>query len=274
MKRFFPILSFLAISFTACQKEVSRNQNTSSEEVLSARANKDFVNTFYGPEVHLGDGMMRSWVSISHDNVPQAIGLEMTEGFLQNLPTVYTEMELPLHQKAQAVTPYNHIGIDWMPNGHPPAYFQLPHFDIHFYMLSEEEKMSIPAARPTNTNLAKVDSFGTPPPGVLPTDYTVPSAAVAQMGRHWLDKNADVLPPKNATFTYQFIYGTWNGKVAFMEPMITRSFLLSGTEVHNAIKQPTIFNPTGTYYPTVFNVYKDPDTGKTYVSLSGFVWRS
>jgi len=264
-----PIL--LAIVFVSCQKQIDFSNNSPIE--LNAASAKPVSNTFYGPQVQLGDGHMRSWIRISPEGLPEEIGLEMTAGVLQNLPAQYTEMELTLHNKAMEVTPYNHLGIDWMPNGHPPAYFQLPHFDIHFYMLSEEEKMSIPPARPTNTNLAKVDSFGTPPPGVLPADYTVPSAAVAQMGRHWLDKNADVLPPKNATFTYQLIYGTWNGKVAFLEPMVTRAFLLSGIEVHNVLKQQTIYNPTGTYYPTGYNIYTDEKTGRIYVSLSQFVLR-
>jgi len=266
------MLPLLAIVLASCQKAVDPPESPSISESRAYLA-KPVSNTFYGSQVQLGDGHMRSWIRISPEGVPEEIGLEMTKGILQNLPTAYTEMELDLHQKASTITPYNHIGIDWMPNGHPPPYFQLPHFDIHFYMLTEEEKMSIPAPRPTNTNLAKVDSFGTPAPGVLPADYTVPSAAIARMGRHWLDKNADVLPPKNATFTYQFIYGTWNGKVAFLEPMVTRAFLLSGTEVHNTIKQPAIYNLTGTYYPTGYNIYTDEKTGRVYVSLSGFVWR-
>jgi hypothetical protein len=182
----------------------------------------------------------------------------MTDDVLQNLPSEYTDLTVRLHQKASEVTPYDHIAIDWMPNGHPPAYFQLSHFDIHFYMMPVEDQMMIPAPTASNTSLSSTSAFGRPSPGILPADYTVASAAVPMMGRHWLDKNASVLPPTNATFTYQFIYGTFDNKVVFLEPMVTRAFL---------------FKPTGTFYPTRYNIFTDSDTRKIYISLDQFVWR-
>lgn len=260
-----------AILLIGCQKEVNHVNQPPERSAQIARANADFVNTFYGPEIHLGDGKIRSWIKISHDEVPQAIGLEMTSGVFQGLPEEYTDMVIPLHQKATDLTPYDHFEVGWMPHGHPPGYFQPPHFDIHFYMLTLEEQMMIPVPNATNTSLASTAAFGKPSPGILPTDYTVASAAVPMMGRHWLDKNASVLPPVNALFTHQFIYGTYDNKVVFVEPMVTRAFLMSGVEVHNAIKQPTIFNPTGKYYPTGYNIYHG-DT-KTYISLDQFVLR-
>lgn len=264
---------FIGLLSNGCQKEVNRpNQNDEEIAVASGRQS-DFINTFYGPEIHLGDGKVRSFVTISHEDVPREIGIEITKGFFQNLPTVYTDMHVPLHHKATEVTPYDHLEMDWMPNGHPPAYFQRPHFDIHFYMLPEEEQATIPAANATNTSLASTAAFGRPSPGVLPADYTVASAAIAMMGRHWLDKFADVLPPFNQTFTHQFIYGTFDNKVVFLEPMVTREFLLSGTDVHKTIKQPTTFDPRGTYYPTRYNIYTDENTEKTYVTLDQFVLR-
>jgi uncharacterized protein len=259
--------------FSSCQKDVSDRVQNDEEIAVASSRQSDFINTFYGPEIHLGDGKVRSFIRITHDDVPQEIGIEITEGLFQNLPIEYADMHVPLHHKATEVTPYDHVEMDWMPNGHPPAYFQRPHFDIHFYMLPEEEQMAIPAPNATNTSLASTAAFGRPSQGVLPADYTVPSASITMMGRHWLDKFADVLPPSNQTFTHQFIYGTFDNKVVFLEPMVTRAFLLSGTEVHKAIKQPTIFDPTGTYYPTRYNIYTDETTGRIYVTLDEFVLR-
>ena len=263
----------LGLLFSGCQKELNRDAQRNEEIAVASNRQADFINTFYGPEIHLGDGKVRSFITITHEDVPKEIGIEITEGLFQNLPTAYTEMHIPLHHKATEVTPYDHVEMDWMPNGHPPAYFQLPHFDIHFYMLPEEDQMAIPAPNATNTSLASTAAYGRPSPGVLPADYTVASAAIPMMGRHWLDKFADVLPPSNQTFTHQFIYGTFDNKVIFLEPMVTRAFLLSGTDVHKTIKQPTIFDPTGTYYPTRYNIYTDETTGKVYVTLDQFVLR-
>ena len=135
-------------------------------------------------------------------------------------------------------------------------------------MLTEEEQMTIPSLTSTNAAL-----FSAPPAGYLPADYTTPGPAVAKMGKHWLDKTSPVLPPTKALFTHEMVYGTYNGKLAFIEPMITRAFLLTGTEVHKAIKQPAIFDPSGTYYPTRYNIYTDPVTQKIYISVDAFVWR-
>lgn len=271
MKKMLAITTVLCtMALVSCQKSI----DPGGDNLLSLNAQgKPVSNTFYGPQVQLGDGHMRSWIRISPEEVPEEIGLEMTAGLFQNLPASYVDLTLPLHHKALEVTPYDHINVDWMPNGHPPGYFQQPHFDIHFYMMTEEEQMAIPPPRPGNTNLALPDSFGTPPAGVLPVDYIVPSAAVAQMGRHWLDRYASVLPPSNLPFKHEFIYGTWNRKVVFLEPMVTRAFLLSGEPVHKTIKQPATYSPTGTYYPTQYNIYTNATTGRVYVSLGQFVMR-
>jgi hypothetical protein len=272
MKKELSMLSIaIALLFSGCQKELNSDVQREQEIAVASNTQADFSNTFYGPEVHLGDGKIRSFIKITHSDVPQEIGLEMTSGLFENLPAAYLDLHIPLHQKASEVTPYDHLEVDWMPNGHPPAYFQLPHFDIHFYMLSQEEQMAIPPPNAINTSLAGTAAFGRPSAGVLPADYTVASAAVPMMGRHWLDKFADVL--SGATFTHQFIYGTFDNKVVFLEPMVTRAFLLSGTEVHNTIKQPAVFTPTGKFYPTRYNIYHDESKRKTYVSLDQFVLR-
>src|SRR4030095_1604016 len=263
MKREFFVPSVLAIiCLTACQKAIN-NGSARIEEFAGAAHQANFMNTFYGPEVHLGDGKMRSFIRMTHDDVPKEVGLEITSGLFENLPTAYLDLHIPLHRKANEVTPYDHLEVDWMPNGHPPAYFQLPHFDLHFYMLTEEEQMMIPAPTATNTLLTSTAAYGRPSPGVLPVDYTVASAAVPMMGRHWLDKFADVL--SGASFTHQLIYGTFDNEVVFLEPMVTRAFLLSGTEVHKVFKQPNTFDPTRTSYPTRYNIYRDENTGKTFV---------
>ena len=73
-------------------------------------------------------------------------------------------------------------------------------------------------------------------------------------GKHWLDATSPALPPATAPFTHELIYGTFDGKVVFLLPMIRHSFLQTGTEVHQAIKQPSIYHQTGTFHPTWYNV--------------------
>ena len=261
----------------SCQKEKDI-PNSESLTATSASAKKNQsqkANTFYGPQVHIGDGKVRSWIRITHDGVPQEMGLEMTEGALQNLPKApagttgefTVEYLIPLHQKAKEVTPYDHIEIDWQANGHfPPGIFDVPHFDIHFYTISLADQMAIPAPGPSTISL-----FGPPPAGYLPAEYTIMAAPIAKMGRHWLD--ATTFPTPSNPFTHVLVYGTFYNKVVFIEPMITRSFLLTNTTVHQAIKQPTVYNPSGTYYPTMYNIYRDGKKENIYITLDEFAWK-
>lgn len=271
MKKFMYLPFIAALSFFSCKKEVDSISEMDASDQAKSQANASFVNTFYGPQVQMGNGKVRSFVRINHNDVPQELGLIMSGSSFENLPAMMSDAVLPLHPKAKEVTPYDHIFFGWMPDGHPPAVFSQPHFDVHFYMIPEAERMMIPAPTPSNMNL-----FAAPPAGYLPADYTTPFAIIPMMGRHWLDATSNILSP-GAVFTHEFIYGTFNQKVAFLEPMIAKSFLMaieSGTAVavHQAIKQPSLFDPSGKYYPTRYNIYTD-GKGNVYISVDQFVLR-
>jgi hypothetical protein len=81
------------------------------------------------------------------------------------------------------------------------------------------------------------------------------------------------LPPTLMPFTHTFIYGSNNGQVIFLEPMITKAFLLSGSTYSKSFPQPLHFSPSGTNYPTVYKIWKNADNGRHYVALTDFVWR-
>ena len=258
----------------SCQKETKPSDLSFQQVATTSGKNaKSAVktNTFKGPEVQMGDGKARSWITITHDGVPMEIGMEISAGALNNLPTAAQGFDastfvLPLHHKAGEVTPFDHLVINWEPDGHEPAgVYNVPHFDFHFYMITQEQQMAImPGA-----------ALHTPPaPGYLPADYVIGGAEVPMMGKHWLDPHSpELMPPSSPLhrdFTYTFIYGSYNGQVIFDEPMVTRAFLLSNTSVAAAIKQPSLY-ATHSYYPTQFNIYKED--GNYNITLSNFVWR-
>jgi hypothetical protein len=262
-------LTVASFMFSSCQKEISTTptESTLSEQKVSKEQKS---NTFYGPQVSFGAGKVRSFATISHTGVPQEVGVQITADAFSGLssePGEYSFM-IPLHHKAQEVTPFDHLEVDWNPNGHPPpGIYDLPHFDFHFYKITEEEQMAIPVYNPQTAAL-----FDAPPPaGYLPSGYIPGPGGVPQMGKHWLD----VTSPEfhGVTFTKTFVYGTYNGAVTFYEPMVTRAYIENTTSSTMAIRQPQYFAPANTYYPTQYNVYTDPKTGDHYVSLSGFVWR-
>jgi hypothetical protein len=273
---------FLITTIAACQKEnqqqnPQKNESLSISEKVSVPISDDpsgfkkqvgEYNTFYGPQVQMGNGHVRSWINITRkDDIPLAIGIEFTSKSFENLPGADAAIEdnrfdLRLHQKAMAVTPFDHITLNWEPNGHEPVgIYNVPHFDMHFYKISIAEQMAI-TGTPTAPPLA----------GYLPVTYVIKGATVPQMGTHWLDPfNSPEL--HGAPFSHTFIYGSNNGNVHFLEPMITRAFLMSGLSFGTLFPQPTRFSPSGIYYPTWYRIWRDAENGRTYVALTDFAWR-
>jgi len=222
---------------------------------------------FYGPVVQMGDGHLRSWINISRKGgEPLGIGIEITGKAFQNLPEDHMNFAantfvLKLHQKAHTVTPFDHITINWEPAEHePPGIYDVPHFDMHFYKISLADQLAI---------------TGVPGPapaaGYLPSSYVIQAATVPQMGTHWIDPSSPEL--HGVPFTHTFIYGSTNGNVHFLEPMITKAYLLSGAMVSKAIPQPIHFAPSGTYYPSTYKIWKNSENGRHYVALTDFNWR-
>ena len=250
------MLMGVAMYVTACQKE---------------NAKKEIENTLYGPQVQVGEGNVRSWLTMGHDQKPVELGIELTPGALEHLPhhgegEAHPSWTIPFHQVVGVATPFDHLTLNWNPEGHPPSFFVAPHFDIHFYMTTEAERMGMPAWSPVTDALFN----NYPPAGYMPVSYSTPPGAVgaeAAMGKHWLPP-----PPSFLPFSHVMILGTYNGAFTFVEPMLTLSFLQSGQAVSKEYAQPAKFAKAG-YYPTKYNVWKDEKTGHHLVSLSQFVWR-
>lgn len=270
----FQLLLLIAIPalLFSCKKEIGSKQVETAElSSINKSSSQDLkFNTFKGPEIHIGEGKMRSFIIISHTDVPQEIGIEMTAQSFQGLPTEPGEYSfiVPLHQKANGVTPFDHMEIGWNPFGHPPVgVYTVPHFDFHFYKISLTEQLAIPPYTPQTAAL--FDNF--PPPGYIPAGYIPVPGGVPQMGKHW----ADVTSPEfnGQPFSKTFVYGTYDGRVTFYEPMVTKAYIESGATSNTPIRQPQYFSPGNTYYPTQYNVYTDGSTGKHYISMSKFVLR-
>lgn len=250
------------LALFACQKNV---QEVSPELSAASKVSSEKINTFKGPEVQMGLGKARSFISVNHEGVPQEIGIELTSGALQGLPDVsenpHPEWVLPLHPKAEALTAFDHIAIDWNEFGHePPGVFTIPHFDFHFYMMPLAERLAIPPYEVDPTGFDQL-----PPTGHMPDSYVRGPGGVPQMGTHWLNP-MDLAKP----FTAVMIYGSYGGKVTFEEPMITMQELTTNSMRNIDYPQPRIYEEVGVWYPTDYNYYKSGD--KYYITLSDFVW--
>ena len=247
------------------------------------------ARTSYGVAKAIGNGTARSYVTLNAAGKPTSVGIALTEGALSNLPMIPNApspsavmLELALPADAP-VAGFDHIMVDWNPLGHEPApIYTLPHFDFHFYSATSAQVMAI---MPTDPQYAtKAASF--PSAEFIPTGYvaasvlgntTAAAATVPMMGLHWLDVTAPELqpPPTGKTFTQTFIYGSYDGKFIFLEPMITKAYLESimttGGMTRNIGTAAKV--ATAGYYPTAFSIRFDAPTKEFRISVDNLTYR-
>jgi hypothetical protein len=229
----------------------------------AATVTESKVQTSFGDARPMGDGFVRSWVR-TVDGKPAAIGVAIDEAAMKHLPTTgdrgnsccANEIVLRLPEGV-SVAPFDHIAVNWNPQGHPPeGVYDKPHFDFHFYMQDAEAREKITAE---GAELAKA-----PPADTIPAGF-IATPGVMKMGVHWVDPTGPEF--KGTPFTQTFLYGAFDGKVTFIEPMITKAFIESKAESVQSIKQPKVF-PAGSF-PTAYSMKYD-EAGKRYlVALEG-----
>ena len=231
------------------------------------------LTTTYGAAVRVGDGNARVYV-VSAGTEPREIGVALSEAALSGLPADHSPggvqmpdghhtYDLVLQMPPQNPTPYQFALLGWNPAGHEPAkVYDRPHFDFHFYTISDAERSAI---LPTDPEFAQKAARG-PSPDLMAAGYTQLPGAVPMMGAHWVDPSSPELGGE--TFTRTFIYGSWDGKLAFAEPMITKAFLESRPDVRTAIKVPARYATPG-YYPKEYRVYWEPSRNEYRVALAG-----
>jgi hypothetical protein len=237
------------------------------------RAAAPKVRTIVGETKPLGAGRARSWVSLDRDGRPTAVGVTFSEAALSTLPQeshagaegVAISLALPAEA---AATAFRHVGLDYNPHGHEPVkIYDTAHFDFHFYMISETEREGITA---TGEGLAKGNRQ--PAAEFIPEGYVaVPNGLVPRMGAHWVNPVSREL--HGQPFTSTFLFGSYDGRLIFAEPMITKSFLETKPDVTELIKLPKSYERRGAYYPTRYSVRYDAAAKEYTIALEGMTRR-
>jgi len=229
--------------------------------------------TVIGQEKPLGNGVVWSWVEYGPEGTPVAIGVTFTEAALSGLPEKppsdipFWDHELSLPKQGQ-VPPFDHIAVDWNPAGHiPPGVYDVPHFDFHFYMISSNERNGITVNKEDMAKHARKPSAE-----FIPAGYILPDGTQEpRMGSHWIDPDGPEF--HGQPFNRTFIYGSYDGKVVFYEPMVSVAYLKENrANATEAIKLPASYETPG-YYPVAYSVKHDPVRREYTVSLEGLTRR-
>ena len=232
------IATFFIVS--ACTDQRQDVGRPTSPETAALAENVFDDGTYYGKVVPLGPGNARTYVTLQN-GAPVELGVELSEGALAGLPTegshdghnnmshmMENAWDLPLPVQAGA-TAYKSVYMGWMPTGHDAPYNR-PHFDFHFYVVPTADRLAITPADPQwaqkAANLPAQEYW---PQRYFPLNLLINKPAgdvtAPAMGLHWLDIAAPEL--HGAEFRYTLFYGSWNGKIIFDEPMITKAVLES-----------------------------------------------
>lgn len=248
-KLFFSIAALAAFVLLSCSDDNSTNNSK--------------AGTFYSQTQELGDGTAKSFVELDNNGNPVALGLVFTESSLDGLGDEMSELVLPVPSQASA-TNVKHITVDWNPMGHePPGVYDIPHFDLHFYMIDEETRNGISGIGPDSAVAYKM-----PEADYIATDYMVPpgSVVIPKMGLHAIDMTSPEL--NGGTFTETFIYGYYDGKMHFYEPMITIDYLKTKPNLDKVIKKPAKY-PAAGWYPSKLTISFNESTKEYTLKLTG-----
>jgi hypothetical protein len=237
-KTFFGFL--LTGFFISCTQQETISPTSPDSSIARKNNEQTKSKIFYGPTQHIGQGVARAWVEMSKEGTPLAIGVNFSEKALQKLPHEMTSYLLALPKQAKLTT-FDHIYLDWNPHGHDPVQvYGKPHFDFHFYTISQQERLAIPGLNPPAMDL-------TPDAKYIPPMYLQTPGLVPAMGAHWVDLLSAEFQP-GGEFSRTFIFGSYKGEFIFYEPMITLDYLLSKPNEKIAIRQPQAYQKSG-YYP-------------------------
>lgn len=234
--------------------------------LFSCKKDNEKSGIFKGPDASVYHGKAWNWIKVTQDGVPEQMSLTLDQAALSTVSTSPSgghehedHIIVPLADKAREVTPFQFILLDWNPNGHEPdGIYTLPHFDFHFYLTAPGEVMNY-------TDNAKLNAD--PNPAYLPANH-IGGAPVPMMGKHWIDLASPEL--HGQPFTQTFLYGSYDQKIVFYEPMITLDFLKNTTSFERTIPQPAKVQKSG-YYPTILRVVNQ--SGTTNIILDGFTYR-
>jgi len=225
--------------------------------------------TVTGSPVTLKGSAIQGWVRLDANDRPMAVGLTIDEGAYEALSDTSdthskhdeaTVVELALPEAAPA--PYDHVTLDWNPEGHPPpGIYTVPHFDVHFFFVTEETRENIPGGPATRF----------PDEQYVPDGYAPDSLNTPDMGMHYVNLQA---PEFNGQpFTHTFIYGAYRGAITFVEPMVTTEVLDGSPDITAPVPQPEAVQQDG-FYPTEYRIVHDETAGAYRVTLSDLTRRS
>lgn len=220
------------------------------------------ITTLSGAHQTLGEGSAYAWIQMDEQKHLVGIGINITEEAIMTLPTEEPFYALSLQLPSGAInSPFDHAMLEWNPQGHePPGIYDIAHFDAHFYVIPEIERMMIGPEDPEHDI--------EPDHSNLPGGYVKIPGGVPAMGAHWYDPTSPEFT--GGTFSETMIFGSYDGELIFVEPMFTLAFLETQPKLTKPIPMPDEFESAWNIFPSLYSIKYDAAAGEYTISLHGF----
>ena len=249
----------------------------------------------------IGDHPFTAFTQLTPDHKPWAIGYRFSAHALTHLPHTHSDAatcydknhngeidhmhgdecvgghaaELNFSSEHESrIAPFQWALINWNQHGHMPnGVYDKPHFDFHFYTQDLQSRNLIRTGE--CAMLIDCNDFikATQPieAAFAPAGYISVDAAEARMGNHLINPNA---PEFNGyPFTHTFIFGSYEGRLSFWEPMVSLEYLQTKPFACFPIASAAAVKVSG-YYPQSYCVKYYRNRSEYMVTLENFVYRA
>ena len=186
------------------------------------------------------------------------------------------EINIRAATKTREILPNTHnLIVNWNSQGHaPPGVYDVAHYDLHWYYVSERDRLKIRQACENSERCEYEPGFLSPvdcptltkcasplPDDMLPPDYVYAPGCEPAMGNHLIDfTGPEFIDDGVPGFDHTFIHGYYDGKLTFAEPMIAIAFMKEFAETHAVNEEvcfPIKWNENQVmaqagYYPTAY----------------------
>ena len=213
-----------------------------------------------------------TWALVTPEDDVEEVGMTIPVRLFDNQPTergtgpAGAIASLVFPELVQDLTFLNHVELHSQIHGHPappgsvnPDRNHVPHFDFHFYAVSEEVVWDIPRLLPPLPPVAA---------DRLPAGYLQPGPSEPQMGRHsapaW-----SLSDPEPLTTIMIAGFLPDGSEMHFIEPMVSRERLLEANDFELPVPMPEVFGRL-MLYPTKFEAEYDPQLDAYHFVFSKF----
>jgi hypothetical protein len=241
--------------------------------VLIFACKKDKNGIKLGESASYGNGTVQTYALLDDAGVLTECGVIFDDAALVNLPKTppvdlfqYFSASTDFPTAAIEQTGFQHMTTDYYPYGHnPDPIYSVEHIDFYWHYLTDAQRLLIGASAADSTKFKKDLPAGSLPPTFIDAIHA------PMIGTELVN----VAGPEfsNPPFADAFLYGKYDGKISFLEPMLPISVIKSVTTTVKSfnIPQPGVFPAPGKLFPTKYNISHDASKKQYKCFLSGFL---